>query len=407
MAKSASKQRSPKRRLSWRVRKLRNLKMPASRKAPCSFAQHARIAAIYAPLVALLPARHGVCTRRWTNDGADFSGRAATRNRRVGGCGSPHTVARAIDISETLRRQNSMKLRHQRSMFAVVGCVATLALFAGCSDDDVLTPSGSAGLSGSAGSSGSAGASGSSNTAGKGGAPSAGAPSAGANTQGGAPSGGAPSGGAPSGGAPSGGAPSGGATSGSGGAIVVAGAGGEAGEPAGGEGGASEAGAGGEAGGGAFPISIPLLNPSFDTGDDNSPGTVKDWQTSGDLASFIGHPENAAHTGPGRLAMWRATPAYKVSTFQTVNGLTNGTYTLSAWVDGASSGLNSVYIYAQGYGSVPTDQVKKDITPTTTYAQFSLTDIQVTSGTLTVGVYVDGAADAWANVDDVTLVRVQ
>jgi len=190
--------------------------------------------------------------------------------------------------------------------------------------------------------------------------------------------------------------------------------GGGAGEPAGGEAGASEAGAGGEGGdggmagaGGALPISIPLLNADFEHGDHDVAGTVENWQTSGDLASYINYNGGAAHAGYGRLAMWRATPAYKVSTFQTVSSLSDGTYTLSAWVAGGATGLNSVYIYAKGYGSVATDQVKKDIVPGTAYAQYSLTDIHVTSGTLTVGVYVDGAADAWANVDDVTLTRVQ
>jgi hypothetical protein len=309
------------------------------------------------------------------------------------------------------------KLREQRLVSVVASCGATLALVAACSSSDD-----SSGLSNTGGSSGTGNTSsgGRSGSTGSGGTTSSGGTSSGGTTNGGTSSGGTSSGGTANGGTSSGGTGGastggGGAASGGGGAANggtagnAGGTGGATGGAAGaGEAGSGEAGDTGAAGAPPFtPVAIPLLNANFETGTDNMP--VQNWQATGDtVASYENYNQGAAHGGYGRLALWTDTKAYKVSTFQTVPTVANGTYTLAAWVTGATTGINALYLYATGYdGSNATAQVQSNITATGSYVQYSLSNIHVTSGTLTVGIYIDAASAAWANVDDFTLFRVE
>jgi len=283
----------------------------------------------------------------------------------------------------------------KRWLTAMAACGAALVLGVGCSDDDGVTPIGGSGAGGGGGSS-SAGRGGNA-AGGKAGAPSGGAPSGGAPS-GGAPGGGAPGGGAPSGGAPSGGAPSGGAPSGgapSGGAPS-----GDAGSA-----GTTDAGAGGDGGASGTPPFVPapitVLNANFETGNDNQP--AQNWQSTGDTAaSYVHYDGNSAHSGYGFLAFYSSS-AYSVDTTQTINGLANGTYEYAAWIKGGTA----LTIYAKNYSGNTTDETKTDITPSADFMKYSVTGIQVTAGKITIGVRTTAAAGGWANIDDVTLTRVQ
>jgi len=226
-------------------------------------------------------------------------------------------------------------LNDKRIVSAVAACGAALVLIVGCSDSDGTSPGGAGGAGGnsSAGKGGSASAGKGGNAAGgkagatSGGAPSGGAPAGGAPA-GGAPSGGAAAGGAPAGGAPSGGAPAGGAPAGG----TPSGGAGRGGAAEAGSAGIIDAGAGGDlgaAGAPAFqPYSVTVVNGDFETGNGNQPASG--WTSSGDAtASYVGWDVAAAHGGHNRLAFYSAS-AYTVDTFQTISGLTNGTYEIAA-----------------------------------------------------------------------------
>lgn len=352
-------------------------------------------------------------------------------------------------------------LRHKRFVIAMAACSAALALNVGCSDDDGVGPTeeggaGGAGGSGSAGKAGNAaagkagaataGASGSgtsgsgSSTAGSAGddAGAAGTGTAGAGAGGGTSGSGGTAGGSAGSGGKGGTAGTAGSSAGAGGtaggsagaggkggssggtSAGAGGGGGTAGSTAGAGGGGgtagSSAGAGGTSGsagssagtggnggsGGApfVPVPITVLNAAFETGNDNQP--AQNWQSTGDTAaSYVHYNQSSAHGGYGYLAFYNAA-AYTVDTFQTINGLTNGTYEFSAWVEGATP----VTIYATNYSAVVVEK-KTDITPTASYVKYSVTAIPVTNGKITIGVRSTSAAGAWANIDDVTLTRVQ
>ena len=304
-------------------------------------------------------------------------------------------------------------LNDKRIVSAVAACGAALVLIVGCSDSDGTSPGGAGGAGGnsSAGKGGSASAGKGGNAAGgkagatSGGAPSGGAPAGGAPA-GGAPSGGAAAGGAPAGGAPSGGAPAGGAPAGG----APSGGAGMGGAAEAGSAGIIDAGAGGDlgaAGAPAFqPYSVTVVNGDFETGNGNQPASG--WTSSGDAtASYVGWDVAAAHGGHNRLAFYSAS-AYTVDTFQTISGLTNGTYEIAAWVIGKDSGVTAFSLYAKDYSSNVADVTKTDITPASAaYSKYSVLNVPVTSGEITLGFHAQAEAGAWINVDDVTLTRVQ
>ena len=347
-------------------------------------------------------------------------------------------------------------LRYKRFATAMAACSAALVLGVACSDNDGPSPTGDSGAGGGGGSSsgGKAGnAAGGKSGAPSGGAPSAGAPSAGApnggtsaggssgagaggghagaagsgtagagghgGTAGGSTAGAAGNGGAAGSTAGTGGhgGTAGGSTAGNGGTAGTAGGtagtgghGGTAGGStagAGGNGGtagstAGTGGNGGSAGAPPFiPVPITVLNSTFETGNDNQP--AQNWQSTGDTAaSYVHYNGGSAHAGFGYLAFYSAT-AFTVDTFQTINGLASGTYEFSAWIEGGTP----LSIYAKNYSSNASDEKKTDVTPTASYVKYSVTGIPVTNGSITIGVRSTSAANGWANIDDVTLTRVQ
>ncbi|MGW5273342.1 glycoside hydrolase family 53 protein [Streptomyces sp. NPDC004044] len=111
-------------------------------------------------------------------------------------------------------------------------------------------------------------------------------------------------------------------------------------------------------------------------------------------ASFT---EAGGHSGSNRLTHWSAS-AYKVETYQYLSGLTDGTYTLSAWVR-SSGGQNSAYIALRNCGSA---EQRTDLPPTANGAWIRLvTSVKVTGGACTISLNSDAHAGEWANFDDV------
>lgn len=266
----------------------------------------------------------------------------------------------------------------------LLGALGLIA--AACSDNDSTDLNNDGGSAGTSAGSSNAGSSGK----GSGGKSNAGASNAGTSN----------------GGASNGGASAGNGGSGNGGSAgsSVAGMspqmGGEGGEDAlGGQGNAGEAmgGAAGsdEAGAGGAPA---IVADVLDNGIFNYEDGTGSWKDEGDV--------NASNfkwiygSEPG-LNHWAAT-AYVVSTVQTISPLPNGTYSFSMEIE-RDPNLNDQYLFARGCKAGEPTGVQKQSTAaagSSGLTKITLNNIEVTSGSCTVGIHTDAPAGGWANIDN-------
>lgn len=145
-----------------------------------------------------------------------------------------------------------------------------------------------------------------------------------------------------------------------------------------------------------------LVNGSFESdGYTNTPTGWGVWSEDAADADATFTSDAWSPHGAFTLNHWKDT-AYTASVYQVRSGLPDGTYTLSAWVLNGG-GQNSAYLYAKGYGggelqaTLPVDG--------SDWEYVSIEGIEVTSGSIEVGVYDDANAGNWLNVDDVKLYR--
>src|SRR5262245_55183412 len=136
-----------------------------------------------------------------------------------------------------------------------------------------------------------------------------------------------------------------------------------------------------------------VANPGFES--NGASQTPTGWSESGTVAAS--KSESGGHSGGFQLAHWSAS-AYTAETFQTLTGLTPGSYTLSAWVR-SGGGQAAAYVALKNCGGA---QVQANIpTSTTNWVQVSVT-ANVTSTSCTVGIFSNASANNWINVDDVS-----
>jgi arabinogalactan endo-1,4-beta-galactosidase len=128
-----------------------------------------------------------------------------------------------------------------------------------------------------------------------------------------------------------------------------------------------------------------LTNPGFES-------DMTGWSTSGTAAADYTQTTNA-HTGAKNLAHWYGS-AWTVTTYQTVTGLANGTYTLSAWIK--NWGVTTGYIEAYNCGG--TTQTT-NLPVSSTYVQVSIASITVSGGSCTVGIYTSSSVQSIAADD--------
>ncbi len=134
-----------------------------------------------------------------------------------------------------------------------------------------------------------------------------------------------------------------------------------------------------------------VKNPSFDTG---SMSNWTPWSSSGNSDAVSAQP--GGHSGSHRLNQWKDAP-YQASAHQTITGLVNGTYALSAYVKRGGA-QNICQLYAKNFGGAE----KNYILPTTgNWTQITITGIQVSNGQCEIGLYSDAKAGGWCNMDDV------
>ncbi|MBD2847185.1 glycosyl hydrolase 53 family protein [Paenibacillus sp. IB182496] len=148
------------------------------------------------------------------------------------------------------------------------------------------------------------------------------------------------------------------------------------------------------------PVNL-VANPSFEAdGWTTTPSSWSRWAV--DTASYDAiKVEDVGVNGGYKLTHWLDT-AYEASTYQTVSGLANGTYTLSAWVL-SSGGQNTAQLYAKNYGG--TERNVAVPTSPSEWVKIEITDIPVTNGQIEIGVYSDANANNWMNLDLVKLYR--
>jgi arabinogalactan endo-1,4-beta-galactosidase len=142
-----------------------------------------------------------------------------------------------------------------------------------------------------------------------------------------------------------------------------------------------------------------VTNPGFESGS-SATATPTGWSTySAGGQNAASYTEAGGHTGAYRLTHWSAS-AYKVETYQYLSGLTDGSYTLTAWVR-SSGGQNSAYLALRNCGSAE-QRTDLPVTPDGAWIRL-VTSVTVTGGQCTISINSDANAGNWINVDDLAL----
>lgn len=151
--------------------------------------------------------------------------------------------------------------------------------------------------------------------------------------------------------------------------------------------------------GGGGTITNLVTNPGFESNVGQDPDYWFTWSgNSGEDANYSEAYD--PHGGSNHVSHYKDTTAYNVYTAQTITGLTNGYYTMKAWVK-CSGGFTIAQMEAKDFGGT---QVAVAIPTTSTYQQITLSNINVTNGQCTIGFWTDtGTTNSyeWIQVDDV------
>lgn len=138
-----------------------------------------------------------------------------------------------------------------------------------------------------------------------------------------------------------------------------------------------------------------VLNPSAEA-DRVAQSRLAGWTNS------TGASSNKLGGRTGRWALSQSSSsAYSASTYQNIS-LPNGTYTLSAWVK-SSGGQKKANVFAKNFGaSEMNSSINRSIG---SWTKVTISGINVTNGSIQVGVFSDANAGNWVNVDDFSLVQ--
>lgn len=140
-----------------------------------------------------------------------------------------------------------------------------------------------------------------------------------------------------------------------------------------------------------------LTNGGFESGGTGT-ATPAGWSTySAAGQNSASYTEAGGRSGSHRLTHW-SSAAYKVETYQYLSGLTNGTYTLTAWVR-SGGGQKSAHLALRNCGSA---EQRTDLPVSSSDWIRVVTSVAVTNNQCTVSVNSDADAGNWINVDDLT-----
>ena len=142
-----------------------------------------------------------------------------------------------------------------------------------------------------------------------------------------------------------------------------------------------------------------VTNPGFEIdGYTNSPTGWNVWLDDGVNGETV-KTEGNGFDGNYKLSFWNES-AYGCSIYQTVTGLENGTYTLSAWVmTNANQTVNQLYV--KNYCGEEMNQTLpvSDLG----WNKVVIDNIQITNGQCELGIYSIANGGDWCNIDNVML----
>jgi arabinogalactan endo-1,4-beta-galactosidase len=148
---------------------------------------------------------------------------------------------------------------------------------------------------------------------------------------------------------------------------------------------------------GAASAAATVTNPGFEV-DNNITTSPAGWNITGSIGTS--YTEWGGHSGNWRLSNWSPDP-YVVETSQTLTGLTEGWYSLRAWVK-SSGGQNEAYIALKNCGAEDA-RTYLPVAPPSQWVQI-VASAYVTGGQCTISLYSDANAGNWANFDDIEFV---
>jgi lysophospholipase L1-like esterase len=117
------------------------------------------------------------------------------------------------------------------------------------------------------------------------------------------------------------------------------------------------------------------------------------WSQGGTVSTATTQPNSGSshlvHNGTG---------AYQAYTAQTLTGLSNGSYTVKAWVRGTAGHQ----LYVKNFGG---SQVSVTTVASNGYTQLTISNINVTNGQAEIGFWTSVGSAGWLNVDDMTFYK--
>lgn len=127
-----------------------------------------------------------------------------------------------------------------------------------------------------------------------------------------------------------------------------------------------------------------------------------DWTITGDIAAaYLNWPTGGGYDGDVVLSVYAA-EVHQVTVSQTVTGLEPGYYALTAYAQNGG-GQTACYLYGSGSGQ---SRSMTQIPAKDDWTQITVRGIQVgADGKAEIGLYVDGNANNWMNLDSVELHR--
>lgn len=141
-----------------------------------------------------------------------------------------------------------------------------------------------------------------------------------------------------------------------------------------------------------------LTNGDFNANTGQTPTNWSTWTQNGLPESD--YSESGGRTG-NRLTHYNANDWASVYTYQTVTGLANGTYTLSAWVQRGPN-IQEAALEVKGFGGT---EIKQAFNQTSTWTEVKISNIQVTNNQAEVGIWSKGPAGTYVYIDDVSLTK--
>ncbi|WP_026487442.1 Ig-like domain-containing protein [Caldanaerobius polysaccharolyticus] len=151
----------------------------------------------------------------------------------------------------------------------------------------------------------------------------------------------------------------------------------------------------------ADPVNL-VQNPGFESGLDS--WTVDQSQSNIASINSSGKAEEIK-SGNNSLAIYYGS-SYTLKVTQTITNIPPGKYSLTVYAEGdPSENKANIQLFANNYGG---PQLTASITNTGwgKWVQYSINNIEVTTGTCTIGIQVDSNAPYWGTFDDFAFIRV-